>query len=114
MPVEIDFDGKTLRLKNIGAVGVAFPNDGFQVGDTQVIDLALPGESEALSAKVEIVDIDEDDVCHCTFVGLEQESVNAIHRYMLRVQIAEIRNAKKCVGRVQADADDSGMAGDIG
>jgi hypothetical protein len=105
-PVEIRFGGKPVRLKNIGAVGVAFPNDGFQVGSTQVIDLNLPGESQALSAEIEIVDIDTDEVCHCTFVSLNQEAVNAIHRYMLRVQIAEIRNAKKCIGRVEDDSED--------
>jgi len=93
-PVEICFGGKPVRLQNIGAVGVAFLDDGFQIGDTQVVDLTLPGESQPISAKIEIVDIDTDHVCHCAFLDLDQEFVDTVHRYMLKVQIAEIRQAK--------------------
>jgi len=93
-PVEISFRGKPVLLQNIGAIGVAFLDNGFQIGDTQVVDLTLPGESQPLSAKIEIVDIDTDRVCHCAFLDLDQEFIDTVHRYMLKVQIAEIRQAK--------------------
>jgi len=93
-PIRIDFQGRSVRVLNIGAVGLAFADEGFQVGDNQVIELTLPGEPRPLASKIEVVEIDSDNVCHCAFIDLEEDSVNAIHRYMLRVQVQEIRNAK--------------------
>lgn len=93
-PIQIGFRGKPVHLLDIGAVGLAFADQGFQVGDKQVIELALPGEPRALSPTIEVVEIDTDNVCHCAFIDLDEDSVNAIHRYMLKVQVQEIRNAK--------------------
>ena len=93
-PITLEFNGRPVLLKNIGAAGIAFGNRGFMKGDSQPVTFILPGENVKVSADARIVEIDSDGVCHCRFAGLSEDDYNAIHRYMLAVQIQEIREKK--------------------
>ncbi len=93
-PITLEFKGRPVLLKNIGAVGIAFENRDCMKGDSQPITFVLPGENVKVSAEAQIVEIDSDGVCHCGFSGLREEDYDAIHRYMLGVQIQEIRNKR--------------------
>ena len=94
-PVKTVFQGKPIVVENIGASGIAFRNDGFGPGDSQKITFDLPTENMAVSVTTEIIDIDSEGICHCRFVGLGEEDFNAIHRYMLAVQIRHVRNKRR-------------------
>lgn len=61
------------------------------MGDSQSITFDLPGENVTLSVKIEIIDIDLQGMCHCRFLGLSDDFINAIHRYVLAVQKEELR-----------------------
>jgi hypothetical protein len=93
-PITLEFNGRPVLLKNIGAAGIAFENRDFMKGDSQPVTFILPGENVPVSAEAQIVEIDSDGVCHCGFAGLSEEDYDAIHRYMLAVQIQEIRNKR--------------------
>jgi len=93
-PIEIVFKGETITVKDLCAAGVSFFQKGFQVGDTEQVAIALPGEGLTVSARTEILDIDKKGICHCRFHGLDEASFNAIHRYILVVQVEKIRKKK--------------------
>lgn len=96
-PIRIECHGKSIPLKNIGATGLAFPNKGFKPGESHRVSFHLPRENTPISVTAKIIDIDPDEICHCRFLGLDEDGRNAIHRYMLAVQIQEIRARKNAV-----------------
>jgi hypothetical protein len=94
-PIKSVFQGKPIVAENIGASGIAFRNQGFGQGDSQKIKFDLPTENTAVSVTTEIIDIDSEGICHCRFVGLSEDDFNAIHRYMLTIQIREVRKNRQ-------------------
>jgi hypothetical protein len=98
-PIRITFCSKSIALIDIGASGIAFQNDGFSEGDTDQIQLTLPTEKSAISVTVEIISIDTRGICHCQFLELAEHDQNAIHRYMLALQIREARKKRRSLGR---------------
>lgn len=107
-PIRIQFRGQSVPVENIGAAGIAFPNKGFKRGDSQRIVLDLPGEDTTLSVTAEIIHMDPNGTCHCRFVGLSEDDRNAIHRYMLAVQLREVRGKKRAVGRMRQSQNPAG------
>ena len=94
-PIKTVFQGKPIVVENIGAAGMAFRNQGFGEGDSEEITFDLPTEKAILSVTTEIINIDSEGICHCRFVGICEEDMNAIHRYMLAVQIRDVREKKR-------------------
>ncbi|MBW2317377.1 MAG: PilZ domain-containing protein [Deltaproteobacteria bacterium] len=94
-PIKARLQGTPVRIKDISGGGIAFYNNGFKAGDTRIADMELPEEEVGISVKTEILGVDKHGVCHCRFVGLDEESINRVHRYMLRVQIEEKRQKKQ-------------------
>jgi len=94
-PIGIEFQGKSVLVKDIGGGGLSFANNRFKVGDSQSITLDLPGEDTTVRVTMEIVDIDEKDICHGCFTASTHEAINAIHRYMLTVQKDMLRMKKR-------------------
>jgi len=56
-----------LRLIDIGALGFSFKNKGFHIDDEYDVDFDLQGYIRKIYARVYIVAIDEQDICHCAF-----------------------------------------------
>ena len=107
-PIGIEFQGKSVFVKDIGGGGLSFCNNRFQVGDSQPITLDLPGEEITVRVTMEIVEIDDQDVCHGRFTASSHDAINAIHRYMLTVQKDMLRMRKRAarkMSRSQAIAD---------
>lgn len=107
-PIGIEFQGKSVLVKDIGGGGLSFCNNGFKVGDIQSVTLDLPGEDNPIHVTVEIIDIDEQDVCHGRFTVSSHDAINAIHRYMLTVQKDRLRMKRRTArrkARSQAIAD---------
>lgn len=99
-PIGTEFRAKPVLVHDISAGGLSFRNNGFQVGDSQSITFDLPGENVTLSVKTEIIDIDRQGMCHCRFLGLSNDFINAIHHYVLAVQKEELqlrRNSSRWV-----------------
>jgi len=104
-PIRIEFKGKTLFVKDISAGGLSFCNDNFAAGDSQLITLDLPGKNVTITAKTEVIKIDRQGVCHCRFVGLSDDLVNAIHRYVMAVQVEEMREKRRDSRKISQPGD---------
>ena len=98
-PLRTAFLGKPVTVENIGATGLSFSHDDFRAGDSDVVVLDLPGAHVPISARTEIIAVDGKNICHCRFVGLDEDSFNAIHRYVLAVQIEDVRKKRKATRR---------------
>lgn len=90
-PVRVCFQRKSVLAEDIGASGMAFRNQGFQEKQRERISIELPGEGPSLSIEAQIVEIDRDGLCHCRFIGLDEDTSNAIHRFVLAVQVRRAR-----------------------
>ena len=94
-PIRSVFQGKPIVAIDIGAAGMSFQNQGFQPGKSEQITFSLPTEDRGVTVTTEISDIDSKGICHCLFVGISEEDINAIHRYMLAVQVHEVRKKRQ-------------------
>jgi len=103
-PIRVSFQGKSVLVENIGASGMAFRNQDFRTKQSETISIHLPGEGAVLSIEAQIVEIDKDGLCHCRFIGLDEDASNAIHRYLLAVQVRQARMKREAQGTAEADA----------
>ena len=90
-PILIRINNEKFRLIDIGALGFSFENKDFQVNDEYDVDFYIEGYIRKIIAKMYIVAIDEQDICHCAFQELSEDDFEAIHKYMLEKQKAESR-----------------------
>lgn len=104
-PIRIEVQGKSIFLKDISASGLSFCNNNFRAGDSLPITFDLPGENVTVSGRIEIIAIDGRGVCRCRFVGLNNDSINAIHRYVLAVQKQVIRMRRDSFRKVSQSED---------
>lgn len=104
-PIRIAFQGKSVSVKDIGGSGLSFCNNNFKVGDTQSVTLDLPGEAITVCVTMQILEIDQQDVCHSRFLAPNHDAINAIHRYMLTVQKNSLR-MKRRVARKMSRSED--------
>lgn len=104
-PIRIEFKGKTLFVKDLSAGGLSFCNDNFAAGDSQLITLDLPGKNVTITAKTEVIEIDRQGVCHCRFVGLRDDFVNVIHRYVMAIQVEEMREKTRDSRKMSQSGD---------
>jgi hypothetical protein len=104
-PIRIAFQGKSVSVKDIGGGGLCFCNNNFGVGDSQSIMLDLPGEAMTVCVTMQIIEIDQQDICHGRFVAPNHDVINAIHRYMLMVQKNSLR-MKRRVAREMSRSED--------
>jgi len=87
---QIEFKEKKVRVLNIGAGGLAFPNNGFKKSDIDFVQFTLDipnfkGDS-TFSAKLKILAIDKNNICHSTFEQCPVENHELIHKYVLEMQ----------------------------
>ncbi len=87
---QIDFKEKKVWVLNIGAGGMAFPNKGFDKLDVDFVRFTLDipnfnGDS-AFSAKIRILTIDKNNICHSIFEECPLEHYELIHKYVLEMQ----------------------------
>ena len=88
--LEVEFKGRTVRVINISAGGMAFKNNGFQQFDADFIkfDLDIPNFSgnTTFFAGLRILKISENDTCHCIFEQCSLDQHELIHKYVLEMQ----------------------------
>jgi len=110
-PIRIAFRGKSVLVHDIGAGGLSFCDKDFNVGDAQSVTISLPGEEITIRITVEIIDIDRHGVCHCRFTALSHDAINALHRYMLKVQkhlLQQKKSTARQMSRSEVIADHAG------
>ncbi len=94
--LEIQFQGKTVRLIDISAGGMAFKNNGFKPLDFDFIKFRLDipdfNRDNTFFAGLRIINIDETDICHCLFEQCSLDQHELIHKYVLEMQKIELRN----------------------
>ncbi len=98
-PLRTVFRGKTVRVENIGGAGLSFSHDDLKAGDSDVVVLDLPEAKAPITARTEIITVDGKNICHCRFVELDEDAFNAIHKYVLAVQVENLRKKRKATRR---------------
>lgn len=94
-PIFIDQGERRHKLVNIGAQGLAFHNADFRTGEELAVHFILPGLNRSLDLVIKIMNIDANDVCHCCFLQIPEQTEEAIHQYMLAKQKEEARKRKQ-------------------
>jgi len=87
---QITFKDKKVLIVNIGAGGIAFYNNGFKESDSDVVSFTLnipnfTGDSN-FCAKLKIITIDDNNICHSVFENCSPAQSELIHKYVLEMQ----------------------------
>lgn len=90
-PIHTVFKGQSVSFATIGAIGVSFHHNAVKVGDVDQMEFTLSEDKNVISVRTEIIEIDGNGECHCRFVDLDRTSFDAIHRYLLKVQLEKKR-----------------------
>ncbi len=94
--ITVRFLGKTVSVTDISAGGISFINKGFSRYDADHIqlDLDIPNfrGSTEFFARVRILFISRDQVCHCIFENCTIEQYEMLHKYVLELQKKRLRN----------------------
>ena len=90
------FKGRPVRVIDISAGGLAFTNSGFNLYDFDGVTLTLDmpnftGNPE-LKARLRILHLTRDNICHCIFENCEIADYELIHKYVLEMQKQDLRN----------------------
>jgi len=91
-PLTLHFKGKQINALDISSKGLSFINDGLQARKRYSVHFDLPGESEIISTKLDILRVDEERICHCALKVLTPDQEDAIHRYVLNRQKEDLRS----------------------
>jgi hypothetical protein len=93
-PVYSRISGKEVRVTDLGAGGIAFVNIDFKEGSEYSAVIKLPDHAGEICVSLHIIKIDHHDICRCCFNEIDEDSINAIHKYVLEVQKEEIKEKK--------------------
>lgn len=90
------FKGKTVTVYDISAGGLAFENQGFSKYDADhiTLDLDMPnfhGDS-VLSARVRILNLTTNRICHSIFENCSVDEYEMIHKYVLEMQKKDLKS----------------------
>ncbi len=93
-PLSLTFKQKPVKVLNISAGGMAFINQGFAPYEEDQITLFLDiphfmGES-VLTARLRILNITANNICHCIFENCTLRDYEMIHKYVLEMQKKEL------------------------
>ncbi|MCK5096735.1 MAG: PilZ domain-containing protein [Desulfobacteraceae bacterium] len=95
---EIEFKEKNLPLINLSATGMSFSNDGLAADDCGMVKFffTFTNIKSPVSIKLEmqIIRIDENNICHAIFTNCSEENKEIIHKYILEKQKEKIRGNK--------------------
>jgi hypothetical protein len=88
--LSMNFKQKEVQVINISAGGMAFKNEGFKQYDadhiTLVFDMSPDRQEIIFSAQLRILDISDQEICHCIFENCTIQEYEIIHKYVLEMQ----------------------------
>ena len=99
-PIYFNFGDESVNIINIGASGLCFENNGFIPGESHLIEFELPGRNTNIAAILKVIEIDEQNVCHCLFNEMRGEAEEEIHQYVLEQQKEYIRKQKEAAKKI--------------
>ena len=94
-PVFIELTGKNIQVCDISAGGIAFKNHKLKAGQDQSIKINLPDRITIESAKIKILSIDGNNICHTRFIEMKSSERDKIHRYALKRQVEIAKKNKE-------------------
>lgn len=86
-----DAEKRELPIKDISTGGISFSQENLKAGETHRVWMRMPHEPNEIFVKFEILSVDEQHVCHCRFMDLDEKKINKIYRYVLEVQKRDLR-----------------------
>ncbi|MCG8684698.1 MAG: hypothetical protein MI892_07480 [Desulfobacterales bacterium] len=93
------FKGKTVRVLDISAGGLAFENQGFKKYDADniVLDLTMPNfvKDPVFSSDLRILHLTENNICHCIFENCSVDRYEMVHKYVLEMQKHDLQKMKQ-------------------
>lgn len=112
-PIVLRIDDHKINIRDISAAGLSFHNDNFPIGSLESCRLDLPELGPAIPIKLQILAIDDKNICHCKFKTIEDGSVERIHQYILQRQKEILQKQKKMAmeNRQKADCKVTGPSG---
>lgn len=91
----MEFLGKAVQVINLSAGGMAFGDEGFQVGDrdriTMALDIPARQFSAVFNAELKILTISNDNICHCHFENCSDGDFEILHKYVLELQKKDLQ-----------------------
>ncbi len=90
-PIILSLAGNSYPLVNISGTGCCFRSHNFPEGHLAAGTLKMPSEDIIFPVTVRVVNRKR-DLCHCEFNKISTKAEEAIHAYVLNVQIDSIRN----------------------
>jgi hypothetical protein len=93
-PVNLKVSGVDLPALDLSAGGISFANKSFKKNVELPLSIQLPHLSHPIKVKVEILKIDDGDVCRAKIVGLSPQEEDDIHHYILTRQKEELEEKK--------------------
>ncbi len=95
---QIEFNTKQLVIINLSATGMSFHNEDFVMGDSGMVKFyfIFTNIKSPIPIKLEmqIIKIDENNICHGIFENCSEEKKEIIHKYILEKQKERIRASK--------------------
>jgi len=96
--LKIRFNGKNLMILDISPGGLKFKNRGFIQYESGpiLVDLEIPGfiDHRTFMADLRILQIDENDICHCYFENCSLAHHERIHNFVLEMQQLDLLKKK--------------------
>ncbi len=90
------FLGTKVSVVDVSARGMAFVNQGFVKYDADQIhmDLDIPNfrGNTQFSARLRILGITDDQICHCIFEDCTIDQYEMLHKYVLELQKKALRS----------------------
>ena len=90
-PLYLNLEGHSLEIVEISSGGLAFKNQGFKADSIYTVDFILP-TGGSINTQIQILRIDEEDICRCHFLNLDVQSEDSLHRYVLVRQKDDLRS----------------------
>ncbi|QPJ66053.1 MAG: PilZ domain-containing protein [Candidatus Nitrohelix vancouverensis] len=93
-PVYLKVNNTNLTAVDISAGGISFENKSFKKNVSYDMQITLPATDNEINAKVEILKIDEGNICRAKMVDLSPQDEDDIHHYILTRQKEELIEKK--------------------
>ncbi len=95
---KIQFKGKDIIVLDISAGGIQFKNKGFTLLETGSVQFDLDFSNDKgdtnFKADLRILEIDENNICHCLFENCTLEYHELVYKYVMTKQETDFKEEK--------------------
>jgi c-di-GMP-binding flagellar brake protein YcgR len=88
-----NFSGIPIEIQDISAGGISFTSNFIEIGARGILCLTLSGKKKYyVEADIEVVSKSTEKTCHCRFKDISHENEEAIHQFVLEMQLKNKRS----------------------